>query len=320
MPDTIPVTVDTFARAESDLYFSTIALKEGGFGKFEHHREVSPIDDQNVIRLNRDTLYSAAVFDLDAGPVTITLPDAGGRFMSLQIISEDHYTLPTLYEPGRHTITREQVGTRYVLVGVRTLVDPNDPADIARVHALQDGLLVDQPGGSGSFETPAWDPSSQKTIRDALITLAATVADTSGTFGVKSQVDPIRHLIGTASAWGGNSAKDALYLNVVPAANDGKTAYRLSVKDVPVDGFWSVIVYDRQGYIPKNGRGVYSFNNVTAKQDPDGSTTIQFGGDPARAANCIPIVEGWNYMVRLYRPRPEILDGRWVFPEAQPIQ
>ena len=52
-------------------------VKQGGLGKFHHRREPARIDDQTVIRLNRDTLYSSAVFDLDAGPATITLPDAG---------------------------------------------------------------------------------------------------------------------------------------------------------------------------------------------------------------------------------------------------
>lgn len=80
------VTVDNFPRAESVLYFSSI-VKEGGMGKFMHHREPAAIDNQTVIRLNRDTLYSAAVFDLDAGPATITLPDVGKRFMSLLAIS-----------------------------------------------------------------------------------------------------------------------------------------------------------------------------------------------------------------------------------------
>src|SRR4051812_37222303 len=80
----VPVTADNFTRAESDLYFSGV-VKNGGFGKFDHTREPAPLDKQTVIRLNRDTLYSAAVFDLDAGPVTITLPDAGTRFMSLQV-------------------------------------------------------------------------------------------------------------------------------------------------------------------------------------------------------------------------------------------
>jgi hypothetical protein len=34
-------------------------------GKFFHHRELTPLDHQVVIRMNRDTLYSAAVFDLE---------------------------------------------------------------------------------------------------------------------------------------------------------------------------------------------------------------------------------------------------------------
>lgn len=87
------------------MYFAGIVQKEGGFGKFNHHREVIPIDKQPVIRCNRDTLYSSAIFDLDAGPVTITLPDAGGRFMSLQVIDEDQYTPAVFYGAGNYTLS-----------------------------------------------------------------------------------------------------------------------------------------------------------------------------------------------------------------------
>ena len=135
----IAVTPDNFPRAESDLYFSGV-VRNGGFGKFDHTREPAPLDKQTVIRLNRDTLYSAAVFDLDAGPVTITLPDAGQRFMSLQVIDEDQYTHGVYYGGGQHLLTREEIGTRYVVTGVRTLVDPADPNDLREVHALQDAI------------------------------------------------------------------------------------------------------------------------------------------------------------------------------------
>src|SRR5262245_55269639 len=81
------VTVDNFVRAESDLYFGGILKDSGGaLGKVNHRREVASIDHQTVIRLNRDTLYSSALFDLAAGPATIILPDAGKRFMSMQVI------------------------------------------------------------------------------------------------------------------------------------------------------------------------------------------------------------------------------------------
>ncbi|CDP82622.1 hypothetical protein BN975_00540 [Mycolicibacterium farcinogenes] len=312
------VSPDNFARAESDLYFANI-VNDGGFGQFFHNREMSSIDHQIVIRQNRDTLYSAAVFDLDAGPVTVTLPENAGRFMSLQIISEDHYTTNVAYAPGELTFSRDSVDTRYAAAAIRILADPNDPADLAAVRALQDTIGVSQDDAPGLFEIPQWDPVSQKTVREALITLSTTVADTKSMFGPKYAVDPVRHLIGSAFAWGGNPERDALYLTVVPPRNDGATVHRLTVKDVPVDGFWSITVYNQDGYFTPNPQNAYSLNNITAVKDADGATTVQFGGSSDDAANVLPITEGWNYLVRLYRPRPEILDGSWTFPAAEPV-
>jgi len=317
MATTLPVTADNFRRAETDMYFGTI-VKEGGLGKFKHHREMIAIDKQTVVRPNRDTLYSSAVFDLDAGPVTITVPDAGKRFMSMQVIDQDQYAPAVVYGAGNYTITKKQVGTRYVVVGIRTLVDPSNPSDVQQVHALQDAITVDQPGGPGRFEVPNWDQKSQKRVRDALLILGETVPDSRQMFGARDQVDPVRHLIGTAIGWGGNPAKDATYLNVTPAGNDGVTVHRLRIKDVPVDGFWSISVYNAKGYFEPNKSHAYTLNNITAKKDPDGSVTIQFGGCDGTVPNCLPITKGWNYLVRLYRPRAEILNGSWAFPEAQP--
>jgi hypothetical protein len=99
------VTVDNFCRAESDTYFARF-VKQGRFGKFKHERELASIDNQTVIRLNRDTLYSFGVFDLDASPVKVTLPDAGKRYMAMQVIDEDQYAPAVFYSPGMHTLTR----------------------------------------------------------------------------------------------------------------------------------------------------------------------------------------------------------------------
>lgn len=312
-----PVTVDNFNRAESDLYFAGIIKDAGAPGTFHHSREPASIDHQTVIRLNRDTLYSSALFDLDAGPVTVTMPDAGERFMSMQVISEDHYVPEVNYGAGSYTLDREKVGTRYVAVAIRTLVDPNSPDELAQVHALQDKIKVEQ-ASAGTFEIPDWDQASQKTVRDALLILATTIPDFKGAFGKKGDVDPVRHLIGTAAGWGGNPDKDATYLNITPADNDGATVYRLTVKDVPVDGFWSVSLYNAEGYYEKNADNAYSVNNVTAKKGDGGAVDIQFGGCDGKIPNCLPIMKGWNYTVRLYRPREEILNGTWQFPEAQP--
>jgi hypothetical protein len=313
------VTVETFVRAESHRYF-TNRVKQGGFGKLFHQREPIRIDRQPVVRGNRDTLYSSGIFDFDAGTVTVTLPDAGKRYMSLLVIDEDEYCSSLAYEPRAYTFTKEKVGTRYAMIAIRTLFDPTKPGDSGQAHKLQDTIEVAQPGGPGKFEVPDWDRSSLDKLRGALLTLAATVPDSRRMFGARDQVDPVRHIIGAAAAWGGNREKDALYLNRYPVANDGKTVHRLVVKDVPVDAFWSVSVYNAEGYFEKNEHDAYTLNNLTARKGDDGSVAIQFGGYDGRTPNCLPITPGWNFMVRLYRPRAEVLDGTWTFPEAKPVR
>ena len=252
-------------------------MKKAGLGRLAHNREPASIEDQTVIRLNRDTLYSFGVFDLAAAPVTITLPDAGKRFMSLMIINEDHYVPLVAYDTKPHTLTQQNVGTRYVLVAIRTLVDPNDPKDLDEVHKLQDAITVSQKE-AGKLELPNWDQASLKEIRGALLVLARHISGFTHGFGTRDQVDPIMHLIGTAAGWGGNPDKDAIYLGLAPAKNDGTTVYRIRVKDVPVDAFWSVSVYNAAGYFEKNAYNAYSVNNITAKKGSDGTVAIQFGG------------------------------------------
>src|SRR5262245_979308 len=123
----VPVTVANFVRAETDVYFG-IAARKGGFGRLNHNRQMIPVDRQDVVRMNRDTIYSSGVFDLDAAPVSISLPEPGKRFMSIQVISEDHYTLEVGYAPGRFTCTKQKVDTRYVVIAIRTLANPRDPS------------------------------------------------------------------------------------------------------------------------------------------------------------------------------------------------
>jgi hypothetical protein len=238
--------------------------------------------------------------------------------MSMQVITEDQYVPAVFYGHGDHTLTRAATGTRYVMVAIRTLVNPNQDGDLDKVHALQDAITVQQ-SAAGSFDIPKWDPVSQKTGRDALLQLSATLPDSKRMFGIRDDTDPVRHLIGSASAWGGNPEKDAMYFSVHPASNDGATVYRLSVDQVPVDGFWSVTVYNIDGYFTPNPQDAHSLNNLTAQRGAGGKITIQFGGCDAATANCLPTTPGWNYLVRLYRPQEKILSGEWTFPEAQAV-
>ena len=59
--------------------------------------------------------------------------------------------------------------------------------------------------------------------------------------------------------------------------------------------------------------------DITAEKNADGSVAVQFGGCDGKISNCLPTMAGWNYMVRFYRPRAEVLSGKWKFPEAQRV-
>ena len=86
--------------------------------------------------------------------------------------------------------------------------------------------------------------------------------------------------------------------------------------DVPVDAFWSVSVYNAAGYFEPTAEARYTVNSVTGVRDDDGAVTVHF--TPPGAAtepNSIPLPEGWNYLIRLYRPREAFADGEWHAPD-----
>jgi len=314
----VPVTPESFPRAETDLHLSRL-VKDAGLGKFRHERKPAPLDKQRAVKADRNILYSDAVFDLDAGPVTITLPDAGQRYLSVEIVDENGYAPEVLYAAGPRTLTRQAIGTRYVFAALRVFVDAEDPKDIAAANAFQDAVKIEQPGGPGSFQIPNWDASEQIAARAGLLALAGTVPDAKGMFGSKGKTDPVRHLIGAASAWGSLPVEDLLVIEGEPPRDDGRIAYRFEFKQVPADGFWSVSVYNDRGFFEPNPGNAYSVTSIGAKRGADGTVAVQLGGCEGGAPNCLPTPPGWSYTARFYRPRPEALDGRWALPPLQAV-
>ncbi len=315
--DLIPVTVYNFAHAQADFEFDGILKLSGGVNKWNHNREPTPIDKQNIIRMNRDTLYSFAIIDISKD-ATVTLPDAGDRYMSLMIINNDGYVNETFHGAGTYELTTEKFDTPYVAAGVRILANAEDPADIQKVHELQDQIKI-VAASDAPFVLPDYDKASYEATLKALLELSKGMAGTAGAFGSKTEVKPVDFLLGTAAGWGGLPVKEALYVNVDPGLPVGE--YELIVKDVPVSGFWSISLYNKEGYFQKNDLNSYSLNDLTAKKSADGSYTIRFGGCTQSTENCLPIMDGWNYLVRLYEPHAEIIDGKWKFPgPPQPVK
>ena len=312
----VTVNVDNFVRAETAAQFDgTLTLLNGEVNKFVHIREPIPLDEQTVIRMNRDTFYSAAIVDISKG-ATLTIPETDGRYVSAMVVNEDHFLNKVYHDPGTYKMTMEEFDTPYVSITIRTLVNASDPADIEKAKAIQDGITI-KSESARPYTHPEYDQASYEATYKAVIELSRFVPDTKRMFGKKEEVSEVRHLLGTAFGWGGLPEHEAYYLNVEPNLPVG--AYEITVKDVPVDAFWSISLYNKDGYFQENEYNANSVNNITGTPNKDGSFTVHFGGDP-KSLNYLHIMEGWNYAVRLYQPRKEIIEGKWIFPSVKPVQ
>ncbi len=163
---------------------------------------------------------------------------------------------------------------------------------------------------------PDYDTTSFDAVRTAVLTLGQHTGGGGRSFGRKQDVDPVRHLCGTAVGWGGLPEHEAVYDFLPGGAAD--EPQRVVVGDVPVDAFWSFSVYNKDGFFEPNSRNTYSVNSLTAAREADGSVVIHLGGDDDRP-NLIPITDGWNAVARLYRPHQDVIDGTWKFPRPEPV-
>ena len=314
----LQVTPDNFARAESDMQFMTV-VKRGGFGRLTHERDFPPAGRQSRPWADGDVLRSRAVFDLELGPVTVTVPDAGERFVSLEALDEDHYTVAMFYGPGTYTFSFDNVSTRYVLIVVRIMVDPANRADLARVHELQETIMVSRQGG-GRFVIPNWDPVSQAKVRVALQLLANTVSGDDRTFGAREEVDPVRHLIGTATQWDRCPPRDIAYLHACAAQE--RRPHHPSAQRRPCAG-GRLLVAERlrqqwafsereprrtHGQQPDRATRRRRFRRRAVRRLRTGASTIACRSPRAGATWCGSIDRA-----------PKILGGKWKFPDAQPL-
>ncbi len=313
---TTMVTDENYSQAESEIiiadYIKRIAAATGtnGLGQWEHSREGADPNDRTVMRINFDTVYSFLILDLTE-PATLTMPETDGRYQSAWIITDEHYNPMAFVEPGTYTLTQENVGRRYAVVVVRTQVNVMDPGDLEVVHALQKQLKIEQTGRGSFVPSNNWDIEEvlamraryQQTARDEGIT-------SKEMFGKKGEVPLTEHNAGTAMGWGGLTPERAVYPTIYP---DSTASQTLTLTDVPAGAFWSITVYDSDGY--PQGES-YNINSAFAVANADSSYTIHFGGD-SNAINYMDIFEGWNMTLRIYEPTEAYFNGEWEMPELE---
>ena len=292
--DKVPVTLENYEVAESDLAFYNVTKLVGMNTFFHFPTGAFDLDNQTVVRMNRDTYYSAAIIDTTQG-ATVTIPETGGRYLSVMVVQNDHYIDQVFLEPGTHEITSD---TNFAMVAMRIRSNQSDPDDDAAIAALRAGVTLEV-GGNASHVRPNYDMEQLVALRDELTVEGTKLGSLMGMQGAHGTIEPMMHLYGTAIGWGLLPDAQAQYLGSPKFDNDG--CYMASYSAPPFNdpGFFSITIYDADGWIYTEDGILNEFN---MSLNDDGSFDAYFGecGD---VENNLPTVDGWNYILRIYEPR-----------------
>jgi hypothetical protein len=221
-----------------------------------------------------------------------------------------------IYGAGIHKLPQD---SKYLGVIMRVqLFDANDPAEIAQVHKLQDQIVITA-SSADPFPPFKWDIASLKTLTEQYEKEASALENYNGMQGPRGKLvkEKSRHLA-AAAAWGLFPEQDAIYLNY-SGGHDDQQCYQATYQVPENDAFWSITVYGSDGYM-KSDNVVVNSSNV--KLNDDGTFTVRYGWEQAcvDVPGRLDVTEGWNFLMRVYRPGPTVVDGTYKLPNAEPVK
>ncbi|MCA0936898.1 DUF1254 domain-containing protein [Vibrio alginolyticus] len=309
------VTPESYIRAETDFTFADFQHNAGNqINQFFYITEPTPLDKQSVVRMNRDTLYAGAVVDTEGG-ATVTIPEfPDDRYFSILVIDNDHYSPVVFYDPGTHKIPND---TKYVSLILRIqLLNPSDPKDVALVNSLQKQITI-AAASSDPFPAPKWDRESMLELRKQYEKEFQKFAQYEPDWmGPRGEVNEDTRHLAAAGAWGLFPEKDAVYINYT-GPSDPTKGY-VATYDVPDnEAFWSITVYGKDGFM-KSDNNIVNDRNVELNKD--GTFTVHFGSEQLfkGKSNRVDISEGWNFLMRVYRPGETVLKREYTLPTVRP--
>ena len=312
----VTVMPETYIRAETDRAFLGGAMQAGGVNRWDHTRAPTSVDQQPIVRMNKDTLYSGAIIDTEGG-ATITVPEIpGDRYLSVLLIDNDHYVPNVIYTSGTHKLPPD---TKYLGAVIRIqLFDANDLEEIAQVNKLQDQIVITA-NSADPLPPFKWNMASLKTLTEQYEKEARQLENYNGMQGPRGKVvkEKSRHLA-AAAAWGLFPEQDAIYLNY-NGGHDDQQCYQATYQIPDNNAFWSITVYGSDGYMKSDNVVV---NSANVKLNGDGTFTVYYGSKEVcgDVPNRLDVTEGWNFLMRIYRPGQSVVDGTYKLPNAEPVQ
>jgi hypothetical protein len=309
------VTPENYNRAETDQTF-TYYSKLAPINEFFHYKQLTPLDNQGVVRMNRDCVYSGALIDTEGG-ATLTVPEMpDDRYMSVMLTDNDMYVPDIYHEAGTYNLPED---TRYLFAVIRIqILDPSDESELQMVNALQEQFVINATNAQ-PFVAPDWDQASLKKLHDKYNAEFAKYDMYPDEWsGKRGEVNDETRRLAVAGAWGLFPNKEATYINYDGGNLYGDKCYVATYNVPEKNAFWSITVYGADGKMQSEN---CILNETNVKKNDDGSFTVHFGSEEncPDAKNRLDITDGWNFLMRVYRPGDTVLDGSYKLPEVEAL-
>ena len=133
--------------------------------------------------------------------------------------------------------------------------------------------------------------------------------------GPRGKVDEKTRHIAAAAGWGLFPEWDATYLNY-SGDHDYRVCHTATYQVPENEAFWSITVYGNDGYM-KSDNNIVNSSNV--KLNADGTFTVYYGSveNCGDVPNRLDTTEGWNFLMRIYRPGKSVMEGTYKLPAAE---
>jgi hypothetical protein len=238
------------------------------------------------------------IVDLSKGDGYVNIPNKSDRYVTMQVVNENHETWPMVYGTGKHKVSATKTKTKYAFIVVRSLDD----------NARKD-ITVESPSAV-PFVPKKWDmPTFEKVDAKGNADFADGYDQSKAFNNIESgQTDYFRY-VGAAGGWGGAMVEDNIYQTTPYMPDD--VCYELNFPDPKDKFFWSATVYNGDGRMFNDNANISSETNPEI--NADGTYTLHFGCEGMK--NNLPIVQGnttgkWNILMRHYGPSQNVMDDK----------
>ncbi|MEA1889670.1 MAG: DUF1214 domain-containing protein [Pseudomonadota bacterium] len=317
--DGVAVTADNFIHADSTrAYFKELDQSGGKVNIVRPVRELTNADNQDVIRMNSDTLYTRVILDVKGG-ASITTKEYEG-FQNINVIDVNHSQIASLTGHGTLKVDETMLTEGqhvYVIVRTGLLRKLSDKDMMAKAHKAQDNISIAFKSSEPFVPTVNYDYSSLDVVKYEILkkfALSPQKDVAKNGLGTVKERDPDAARVVVAIGWGALSGIDAAY-----AAFTGfKERVSFTITDKPDlndTGFVSFTIYNADGYIATINYAVNSDDMVPNK---DGSYTVTFlaSGEPVKEGekNVVRTPRGkfWTGVLRAYNIKDKEAGFAWV--------